>query len=44
MTVVTIIVADPTNPTEVQAWFNANPLAVVNFISTNSNLFYIFHT
>lgn len=43
-TVDTIIVNDPTNPTELQTWFTNHPLAVITSISLYGNIFVIVHT
>lgn len=43
-TLVTIVVADQTNPTEVQTWFTNNPLAAITSIVISGNVFYIIHT
>ena len=37
-------VSDPLNPTELTAWFNAHPLAVITTIVVHRNVFYIVHT
>lgn len=41
MTIVTIAVADPSNPDEVQTWFNNNPSVTVIDFAVQGNLFYI---
>jgi hypothetical protein len=38
-----VLVADETNPVELTAWFTSNPSVVVNFITGDGRLFYIFH-
>lgn len=43
-TVDTVIVADLSSPTELQAWFTAHPLTVVTTVLLWSNVFYIIHT
>lgn len=39
--IVTIIVLDPYNPVEVQDWFTAHPLALINSICVVNSIFYI---
>lgn len=43
-TIDTVITSDPSNPVELQAWFQAHPLAVITAIFVSGNLFYIVHT
>jgi hypothetical protein len=43
MTIVTINVADATNPVEVQTWLDANPTASLFDVAVNGSLFYIFY-
>lgn len=41
MAITTITVADPSNPTEVQDWFNSHLLSVVFAIWNDGRTFYI---
>jgi hypothetical protein len=41
MTIVTISVADQTNPTEIQSWLDANPTVSICNILQNGSLFYV---
>lgn len=46
MTIATIIVANPTDPVEVQTWFDDHPmllLANVRILAVNSNIFYVIY-
>jgi hypothetical protein len=43
MTLTTIVVADISNPIEVQAWMNANPQIVVEKMFIQQNVFYILY-
>jgi hypothetical protein len=43
-TVDTVVIADLSNPVELQSWFTAHPLAVITAVTMESNVFYIIHT
>lgn len=43
MTIVTIITNDPSQPTEVQAWLDANPDVIVARVLVNGNIFYVMY-
>jgi hypothetical protein len=43
MTITTVIVADYTNPVEVQTWFNNNPLVVSTQVLVQGSIFYIIY-
>lgn len=44
MTVTSITVADESNPAEIQAWFDANPDAIIKFITNDGRIFFIFYS
>lgn len=41
MTITAIIVQDPANPVEVQAWLDAHPLTLLKQFFMQSNIFYV---
>lgn len=41
MTVATIILADPSQPTELQAWFDSNPDITTFHLFMQGNIFYV---
>lgn len=41
MTIETITTVDASNPTEVQNWFDNNPLVIVKFMFCLGNIFYV---
>jgi hypothetical protein len=43
-TVDTIIVADLSNPTELQVWFEKHPTVLITTIVIGSNIFYVVYT
>ena len=43
MTIVTVIVEDPSNPVEVQAWFDEHPSVTVKEFAVQGNLFYLLY-
>lgn len=43
MTIITIVVADLTNPVEVQAWLDAHPDTVVSRLFVQQNIFYVIY-
>jgi hypothetical protein len=44
MTVATVAVVDVTNPTEVQAWLDANPTVTISQVAVENHMFYIFYS
>lgn len=42
--VAAVQVNNPLNPTELSAWFQNNPLAIITSIVIHKNVFYIVHT
>jgi hypothetical protein len=43
MTIITIIVADLGNPSEVQTWFDNNPAVITCQVLVQQNIFYIIY-
>jgi hypothetical protein len=43
MTIVTIIMDDPSQPVEVQAWLDANPDITISRMMVNGNFIYILY-
>ena len=44
MTIISITVSDESNPTEIQAWLDANPGVTVNHVANDGRVFFIFYS
>jgi len=43
MQVAAILISDELRPTEVQAWLDANPAAVISHVVVQHDIFYVFY-
>jgi hypothetical protein len=43
MTIATVIMADPAQPAEIQAWFDANPTIVISEMIVSGNIVYLIY-
>jgi len=44
MTIVSLVVSDENNPTEIQTWLTNNSSATIHFILNDGRIFFIFYS